>query len=114
MTNKAKLKDRARDELFSHINRCAVIGASEEDQKHWMQETMEYLGERYPDLNDADLQELFQLGMRFCAPAIPHGRPGAAPATEEQAEPSANGSAAPVEAADEATGTDREPVGAAS
>jgi hypothetical protein len=117
MTNKAKLKDRARDELFSHINRCAVIGASEEDQKHWMQETMEYLGERYPDLNDADLQELFQLGMRFCAPAIPHGRPGAtdaADATEEPAEPSVNGSATPAEAAEEAAGTDREPVGVAS
>lgn len=74
MTNKAKLRDRARDELFSHVNRCGVLQASEEDQKHWMQETMEYLAERYPDLSDADLKELYTLGLRFCSPAIPHGR----------------------------------------
>lgn len=91
MTNKAKLKDRARDELFSHVNRCGVLQASEEDQKHWMQETMDYLAERYPDLSDTDLKDLFTLGMRFCSPAIPHGR-------------SASG---------EDEGDDREPVGAA-
>jgi len=75
MTDKSKLKDRARDELFSHINRCGVLQAAEDDQKHWMEETMEYLAERYPDLSDQDLQDLFTLGMRFCRPAIPHGRP---------------------------------------
>ncbi len=110
MTNKAKLKDRARDELFSHINRCGVIGAAEDDQRHWMEETMEYLAERYPDLNDADLQELFQLGMRFCAPAIQHGRTGGATQpTEEAAEATGSDDEAP-----EAAGNDREPVGAAS
>lgn len=75
MTDKNKLKDRARDELFSHINRCGVLQAAEEDQRHWMDETMEYLSERYPDLGDSDLRELYTLGMRFCSPAIPHGRP---------------------------------------
>lgn len=83
MTNKAKLKDRARDELFSHVNRCGVLQASEEDQKHWMQETMEYLAERYPDLSDADLKELYTLGMRFCSPTIPHGRDSTESAEEE-------------------------------
>jgi hypothetical protein len=76
MTDRNKLKDRARDELFSHINRCGVLSAAEEEQKHWMDETMEYLGERYPDLTDSDLKDLYTLGMRFCRPAIPHGRPG--------------------------------------
>ena len=28
---KEKLNDRARDELFSHINRCGVLQASPED-----------------------------------------------------------------------------------
>lgn len=95
MSNKGKLKDRARDELFSHINRCAVLQAAEEDQRHWMEETMEYLAERYPDLSDTDLQELYTVGMRFCRPAIPHGRPDARnqPVDEEAA-----GVASPEEA----------------
>ena len=69
----SKLMDRARDELFSHINRCGVLQASQDDQKTWMNETIEYIGERYPDLGDADLRELHGVGMRFCMPAIPHG-----------------------------------------
>jgi hypothetical protein len=76
MTDRNKLKDRARDELFSHINRCGVLQAAEEEQKVWMDETMEYLGERFPDLGDADLKELYGVGIRFCRPAIPHGRSG--------------------------------------
>ncbi len=72
MTDRTKLKERARDELFSHINRCGVLQAAAEDQKQWMEETMEYLGERYPDLTDAELKELYTVGMRFCRPAIAH------------------------------------------
>ena len=68
-----KLKDRARDELFSHINRCGVLQASPEDQEQWMNETIEYIGERYPDLTDGDLRELHGIGIRFCKPAISHG-----------------------------------------
>ncbi len=71
--SKEKLMDRARDELFSHINRCGVLQAEEEDQRHWMDETIEYLGERYPDLADGDLKQLYEIGMRFCKPAISHG-----------------------------------------
>lgn len=70
---KEKLLDRARDELFSHVNRCGVLQASPEDQKTWMEETIDYLAERYPDLSDADLDGLHQVGIRFCQPAIPHG-----------------------------------------
>ena len=71
---KEKLKDRARDELFSHINRCGVLQANAEDQKQWMDETIEYIGERYPDLTDGDLKGLREIGIRFCKPAIAHGR----------------------------------------
>ncbi len=71
---KENMITRSRDELFSHINRCGVLQAEEEDQQHWMEETIDYLAERYPDLSDADLQDMFSVGMRFCQPAIPHGR----------------------------------------
>jgi hypothetical protein len=74
MTDKNKLKDRARDELFSHINRCGVLQAADKDQEEWLEETMGYLGERYPDLSEVDLRELYTVGLRFCRPAIAHGR----------------------------------------
>ena len=36
----------------------------------WMSETIEYIGERFPDLTDGDLTELRGIGVRFCKPAI--------------------------------------------
>ena len=68
-----KLMDRARDELFSHVHRCGVLQAAEDDQRQWMDETIDYIGERYPDLADADLRGLHEIGIRFCRPAIAHG-----------------------------------------
>ncbi|HIC53932.1 MAG TPA: hypothetical protein EYM78_05555 [Gemmatimonadetes bacterium] len=70
---KEKLMERARDELFSHINRCGVLQAEDDDKKHWMDETIDYIGERYPDLTDGDLTGLREIGIRFCQPAIAHG-----------------------------------------
>lgn len=70
-----KLMDRARDELFSHINRCGVLQAEGGDQQTWMDETIEYIAERYPDLSDADLKALYNVGIRFCQPAIAYGNP---------------------------------------
>jgi hypothetical protein len=78
-----KLKERARDELFSHINRCGVLQASADDQRTWMDETIEYIGERYPDLGDSDLRELHGVGLRFCKPAIPHGADSTAKSPED-------------------------------
>ena len=72
--SKENMTTRARDELFSHINRCGVLQAENDDQTHWMNETIDYLAERYPDLADGDLQDLYSVGIRFCQPAIPHGR----------------------------------------
>ena len=72
MADSKKLNDRARDELFSHINRCGVLQAEDKDQEHWLDETMGYLGERYPDLTDGDLKELYTVGLRFCRPPIQH------------------------------------------
>ena len=67
---KEKLLERARDELFSHINRCGVINAVEGDQRQWMDETIDYIRERYPDLSEVDLSGLHEIGTRFCQPAI--------------------------------------------
>ena len=69
----SKLLDRARDELFSHINRCGVIEAGEIDQSAWMDETIEYLAERYPSFAAHELRFLHAVGMRFCQPAIARG-----------------------------------------
>lgn len=79
MPDRKRLKERARDELFSHINRCGVLEAERKDQEHWLNETIEYLGERYPDLSDVELRELRTIGMRFCLPAISNGSPGRSP-----------------------------------
>jgi len=68
--SKENLMAAARDELFSHINRCGVLQANAEDQSSWMDETIDYIGERYPDLTAADLQDLHTVGMRFCQPTI--------------------------------------------
>jgi hypothetical protein len=66
--------DLARDELMSHIHRCGVLKASEEQQDAWLTETMEYMAERYAELSEEQLSELLQIGQRFCKPVIAHGR----------------------------------------
>ena len=78
-----KLLDRARDELFSHVHRCGVLSAEVDDQKHWMDETIDYIAERYPDLSDVDLQNLHAIGVRFCKPAIAHGSASSAKSLED-------------------------------
>ena len=61
---------QARNELFSHILRCGVIEASVEHQKEWFDDTMEYLTDRYLDLSDGQLDDLRELGERYCRPVI--------------------------------------------
>jgi hypothetical protein len=73
--------DEARNELFSHIHRCGVLGASEEQQVEWMKDTVEFLSERYPALKEKELKELEGIGLRFCRPVIVN-----APAAEAEAE----------------------------
>jgi len=74
----------ARDELFSHIQRCGVLEAEDSERGEWMNDTVEYLGERYPDLNEEQLAELSAIGHRYCQPAIPHGSNGSAEETAEE------------------------------
>lgn len=91
--------DRARDELFSHIQRCDVLQAAEEHQTEWLDETMEFMKERYPDLTQLQLAQLEAMGRRYIRPAIPHGQDTNA-TTRENWE---------VEAPDEDTGEDATP-----
>ena len=65
--------DRARNELFSAIRQCGVIGAAEDDQIEWMDDTIRFLAERYPELTPEELDQLKTTGLRFCQPVIPHG-----------------------------------------
>ena len=58
----------ARDELFQHVIRCGVIGAAPEHQAEWFADTMDYVRDRYPELGDAQLDELRTLGERFSQP----------------------------------------------
>jgi len=66
--------DHARDELMSHVVRCEVLKARMEDREHWLDETMEYMRDRYPSLNDMQLAQLEMVGRQFIKPPIPHGK----------------------------------------
>lgn len=59
--------DQARDELFSHILRCGVLEAAVEHQKEWMDDTVQYIGERY-SLTPEQVTQVRVLGDRFCQP----------------------------------------------
>ena len=89
-SNSRKHLDRARDELFSHIHRCGVLQASEEHQNEWMTDTVEYLGERYPELGPEELEELKGIGMRFCRPVIRRVEDEPANPTQGDEGPAAN------------------------
>jgi hypothetical protein len=58
----------ARDELFQHIMTCGVVGADDEHQHEWFDETMKYFAERYPELGEMQVAELRKLGERFAQP----------------------------------------------
>lgn len=66
--------DRARDELFRAIRECGVIEAAEDEQSAWMDETLQFMGERHPELTATELRNLKDTGLRFCRPVIPHGK----------------------------------------
>ena len=61
--------EEARDEMFQHIMKCEVIGATADDQKEWFDGTMTYIAERYHELSPRQVGELRVLGERFSQPA---------------------------------------------
>lgn len=66
--------DIARDELMSHVIRCDVLDARMTDRTDWLEETLEYMRDRYPTLSEIQLAKLEMMGKQFIKPAIPHGR----------------------------------------
>lgn len=74
--------DQGRDELFSHILRCGVLEAAPEHQKEWMDDTMQYIADRYTDLKPEELTQLRVLGERFCQPVVRRAPANEAPAEE--------------------------------
>lgn len=74
----------ARDELFAHIHRCGVLKATPEQQDEWMDDTMGYMEERFPDLSADEISELHVVGTRFCRPVIAHGRENTALTQHEE------------------------------
>jgi exonuclease VII small subunit len=70
--------EEARDELFQHVMRCGVVGAELEDQGAWFNDTMQYLSERFPELSEAQMAELRQLGERFAQPPKKSGNAASA------------------------------------
>jgi hypothetical protein len=67
--------EQARDELFSHILRCGVLEAALEHQNEWFDDTISYLQDRYPDLDDEQVTELRVLGERYCRPVVARTMP---------------------------------------
>ncbi|HUL02287.1 MAG TPA: hypothetical protein VLV16_03525 [Gemmatimonadales bacterium] len=67
--------EQARDELFSHILRCGVLEAVTEHQNEWFDDTMLYLRDRYPQLDDEQVAELRLLGERYCRPVVARTTP---------------------------------------
>ena len=72
--------EEARDELFQHIMRCAVVGAAEDDQKSWFDDTMQYMADRYSELSAEKIDELRKLGERFAQPPKKHAQADASAA----------------------------------
>jgi hypothetical protein len=64
---------KARDELMSHTIRCDVLEAHPEDRAEWLQDTMDYMAGRYPQLTDLQFTRLEMIGKQFIRPVIPHG-----------------------------------------
>ena len=99
--SKSSTIDRARDELFSHIQRCGVLDAEEEQRDEWLDDTIEYLAERYPQLSRDDLTALRVMGQRYCSPAIRRGPADEAVAGDEGGESDESSPAEPEAAGED-------------
>lgn len=65
--------EHARDELMSHVVRCEVLDARMQDRNAWLDDTMQYMRDRHPSLNEMEFAQLEMIGRQFIKPAIPHG-----------------------------------------
>ena len=58
---------------MSHVVRCDVLDARMTDRHEWLDDTLDYMRDRYPSLNDIQLTQLEMIGRQFIKPVIPHG-----------------------------------------
>lgn len=65
--------DKARDELMSHVVRCDVLDAAMEHRAEWLDDTMDYMADRWPSLSDLQLAQLEMMGREYLRPVIRHG-----------------------------------------
>lgn len=93
---------------MSHVVRCDVLQATMDDRHEWLDDTLEYMQDRYPDLNEIQLAQLEMIGRQFIKPVIPHGagntasnRPDPVLGTVEEAPADAEADTAEAEAAEE-------------
>jgi hypothetical protein len=59
---------------MSHVIRCDVLEARHADRFEWLDDTMDYMADRYPQLSELQLTQLELIGRQFLRPVIPHGR----------------------------------------
>ena len=59
---------------MSHVIRCEVLAARREDRLEWLDDTIDYMADRYPQLSDLELAKLELIGRQFLEPVIPHGQ----------------------------------------
>lgn len=71
--------EQARDEMFYHVIHCGVVESDPAHHDEWFDDTMRYLTERYPELEEKELRELRAAGERFAHP--PKTRHSRQPAT---------------------------------
>lgn len=64
---------KARDEMMSHVVRCNVLQAEMDERLEWLDDTIDYMAERYPMLSDLQLALLETMGRQYLRPAIRHG-----------------------------------------
>jgi hypothetical protein len=105
--------DRARDELMSHVMRCDVLKAGMDDRVEWLNDTMDFMAERYPGLGELQLAQLEMIGKQFLRPAIPHGAGKNAVTLDRTAARAAEAEAADAEEAEVAEPETTEIVDAA-
>lgn len=60
--------EQARDEMFYHVIHCGVVESDPAHHDEWFDDTMRYLADRYPELDDDQLTELRTVGERFARP----------------------------------------------
>lgn len=99
--------DKARDELMSHVVRCEVLDAAMEHRMEWLEDTMGFMAERYPQLSDLQLAQLEMMGKQFLRPAIQHGAGNTA---ANRGEPAQETTEETTEETEEAVEQDAEPT----